>query len=147
MNTNERTNTLTGTWKEGQIILDEPADWPDGCRVTVVPIAGQVETLGITEEQWPRTPEAVAEWLAWFDSIEPIEMTPEEEADCARRGKRRRAAREYGRIFAALRRNGRMIQQVDIQVAAIALSLGNCTVVSGDTDFFAVPGLSVESWV
>ncbi len=81
MNPNERTNTLTGTWKEGQIILDEQADWPDGCRVTVVPIPGQVETLGITEQQWPRTPEAIAEWLAWFDSIEPIEMTSEEEAD------------------------------------------------------------------
>ena len=80
MSANERTNTLTGTWKEGQIILDQPADWPDGCRVTVEPIAGQVEALGITEEQWPRTPRAIAEWLEWFDSIEPIEMTPDEEA-------------------------------------------------------------------
>ncbi len=41
---------------------------------------GQVEGLGITEEQRPRTAEAIAEWLLWFDSIEPIEMTPEEEA-------------------------------------------------------------------
>ncbi len=77
MSADERAHVLTGTWKEGRIILDGPADWPDGCRVTVEPISDQVETLGITEEQWPRTPEAIAEWLAWFDSIEPIEMTPE----------------------------------------------------------------------
>ena len=33
-----------------------------------------------------------------------------------------------------------------IRIAAIALSLGNCTVVTTDTDLSVVPGLSVESW-
>ena len=39
------------------------------------------------------------------------------------------------------------MQAIDLQIAAIALSLGDCTVVSTDTDLSAVPGLSVESWV
>ncbi|HVC94799.1 MAG TPA: type II toxin-antitoxin system VapC family toxin [Pirellulales bacterium] len=56
------------------------------------------------------------------------------------------AAAEFGRLFAALRRLGRPMQQIDIQIAAIALSLGNCTVVSTDTDLTAVPGLTVENW-
>jgi tRNA(fMet)-specific endonuclease VapC len=56
------------------------------------------------------------------------------------------AAREFGRIFAELRRLGRPIQQVDIMIAAIAFSLGNCTVVTTDGDLAAVPGLPVESW-
>ena len=56
------------------------------------------------------------------------------------------AARTYGRVYAELRRKGRTIQQVDLQVAAIALCLGNCTVVSKDSDLPAVPGLSVENW-
>ena len=56
------------------------------------------------------------------------------------------AAKEYGCIFAMLRRMGRPMQQVDIQIAAIALSLGNCTVVTGDSDFSAIPGLDVEDW-
>lgn len=56
------------------------------------------------------------------------------------------AAYEYGRIFAELKRRGRIIQQVDMQIAAIALSLGNCTVVSADNDLAAVPGLPVENW-
>ncbi len=56
------------------------------------------------------------------------------------------AAAYFGRIFAELRRIGRPMQQVDIQIAAIALSLGNCTVVSADSDLAAVPGLTVENW-
>jgi tRNA(fMet)-specific endonuclease VapC len=56
------------------------------------------------------------------------------------------AADEYGRIAATLRRPGRQMQSIDIQSAAIALCLGNCTVVSKDSDLSAVPGLSVENW-
>ena len=57
-----------------------------------------------------------------------------------------KAAAEFGRIFAELRRLGRPIQQIDMQIAAIAFSLGNCTVVSSDDDMNAVPGLAVENW-
>jgi tRNA(fMet)-specific endonuclease VapC len=57
-----------------------------------------------------------------------------------------KAAFEYGRIAAELRRIGRPMQQIDIQIAAIAFVLGNCTVVSGDSDLKAIPGLSVEDW-
>jgi tRNA(fMet)-specific endonuclease VapC len=56
------------------------------------------------------------------------------------------AAEEYGRLAAELRRIGRPMQQIDIMIAAIALSLGNCTVVSADSDLAAVPGLTVENW-
>jgi tRNA(fMet)-specific endonuclease VapC len=56
------------------------------------------------------------------------------------------AAAEYGRIASRLDRRGRPMQQIDIQIAAIALTVGNCTVVSSDTDLSAVPGLSVEDW-
>ncbi len=56
------------------------------------------------------------------------------------------AAAEYGRIFTELKRQGRPMQQVDIQIAAIAFAIGNCTVISGDSDFAAIPGLAVEDW-
>ena len=54
------------------------------------------------------------------------------------------AAIEFGRLYAELRRAGRTLQVPDIQIAAIALSLGNCTVLSKDNDLRAVPGLMVE---
>ncbi len=56
------------------------------------------------------------------------------------------ACREYGRLSAELRRRGRAMQQADIQIAAIALTLGDCVVVSKDSDLRAVPGLAVEDW-
>jgi tRNA(fMet)-specific endonuclease VapC len=56
------------------------------------------------------------------------------------------AAREYGRLYAALRRSGREIQTVDLMIAAIALTLGNCTVVTSDTNLSAVPRLNVVNW-
>ena len=58
----------------------------------------------------------------------------------------RAAAEEFGRVYANLQRQGRLIGPIDMQIAAIALSLGNCTVVSKDGDFTAVHGLSVENW-
>ena len=56
------------------------------------------------------------------------------------------AALEYGRLAAELRRRGRPMLQIDIQIAAIALTLGECIIVSKDADLRAVPGLKVEDW-
>lgn len=56
------------------------------------------------------------------------------------------AARVYGGLFAQLRRSGRTVPSMDLMIAAIALALGDCTVVTTDSDLDAVPGLSVENW-
>jgi tRNA(fMet)-specific endonuclease VapC len=57
-----------------------------------------------------------------------------------------KAAEDFGRLRAELRRLGRLMQVPDMQIAAIAKTLPNCTVVSSDSDLLAVPGLSVENW-
>ena len=56
------------------------------------------------------------------------------------------AAAEYGRIFTQLKRAGTPIQQIDIQIGAIARTLPNCVVVSKDSDLLVIPGLPVENW-
>ena len=56
------------------------------------------------------------------------------------------AAFRYGSIAAELRRNGRPMQVVDIMVGAIALNLGDCKVVTTDSDLHSIPGLTVEHW-
>jgi len=56
------------------------------------------------------------------------------------------AAFEYGRIYAELARVGRPIGAVDMMIASVALTLGNCTVVSTDSDLRAVPKLKVDDW-
>jgi hypothetical protein len=84
-------NAIKGTFKNGQIVLDAPADWPEGCRVIVEPVPEE-ETFGIREEDWPDTPEGIARHLALMDQIEPLEMTPEEEAEWQAA---RKAQKEY----------------------------------------------------
>ncbi|HWG42868.1 MAG TPA: hypothetical protein VN688_08795 [Gemmataceae bacterium] len=55
---------ITGIVRNGQIIANQPVNWPDGCRVVIEPVPEeQEETLGIREEDWPTTPEALADWL------------------------------------------------------------------------------------
>jgi tRNA(fMet)-specific endonuclease VapC len=56
------------------------------------------------------------------------------------------SAAEYGRLFAELRRMGRTIQQIDMQIGAIARTLPNCVVVSKDSDLSAIAGITVENW-
>ena len=73
-------NAVKGTVQNGHVVLDNPTDLPEGSRVLVEPIAEE-ETFGIREEDWQDTPEAVAAWLRWYDSLEPIERTPQEEAE------------------------------------------------------------------
>lgn len=56
------------------------------------------------------------------------------------------AAAEFGRIFTELKRAGRPMQQVDMQIGAIARTLPNCVVVSKDGDLAAIPAITVENW-
>lgn len=57
-----------------------------------------------------------------------------------------KAAAEFGRLRADLRRRGRPMPVIDIMIGAIALTLGDCTVVTADTDLQAIPGLALENW-
>jgi predicted DNA-binding antitoxin AbrB/MazE fold protein len=74
---------IHATWINGRIVPDDPVDLPEGCRlrVEVEPELAESGMIGISEEDWPRSPEAIAEWLDWYDSLEPLVFTPEEEAD------------------------------------------------------------------
>ena len=102
-----------------------------GARIgTCMPVVGElffgIELSASREENRKRLQRALSRILCWpFD---------------------RQAAEEFGRLAAELRRMGRPMQQIDIQIAAVALCLGNCTVVTSDSDLAAVPGLRVENW-
>jgi tRNA(fMet)-specific endonuclease VapC len=49
-------------------------------------------------------------------------------------------------ISPARHRACRIIQQIDMQVGAVARTLPNCVVVSKDADLAAIPGITVENW-
>ena len=56
------------------------------------------------------------------------------------------AAEHYGHIYTELKRAGRPIQQVDMQIGAVARTLPNCVIVSKDSDLLAISGVKVENW-
>lgn len=72
---------IKGIIQHGQVVLPRPAELADGTEVNVVPIPNPSEKLGIGEEEWSDTPEAIEAWIRWYDSLEPLEFTPEERAD------------------------------------------------------------------
>ncbi len=73
-------NLLKGTVKNGQVILDEAADLPDGARVEVVPLEAACPALRMREEDWPTTPEGITALLARMDQLEPGWLSSEDEA-------------------------------------------------------------------
>jgi hypothetical protein len=77
--------TIYGTVTNGKIELPAPADWPDGTPVRVEPVAETA--MGMREEDWRTDPEAIEAWCAAIDALEPLILTPDDEA-------RIRAARE-----------------------------------------------------
>lgn len=56
------------------------------------------------------------------------------------------AAYEYGKLHARLKRIGRPMQTIDVQTAAVAISLRNCVVVTMDSDFSAIDEVDIENW-
>jgi hypothetical protein len=85
------TTALAGTLRNGRVILDGQTDWPEGCRVVVIREPA-VTVLGLAEDEQGDDPESIARWIAAFDAIPPLAMTPEEEADW-------RAARKASKAY------------------------------------------------
>ncbi|WP_256368967.1 type II toxin-antitoxin system VapC family toxin [Aquisphaera insulae] len=52
----------------------------------------------------------------------------------------------YAALFHELRAKGRILSQVDLILASLALSL-NATLLTSDRDFEAVSGLRIENWI
>jgi hypothetical protein len=73
-------NALQGTVRHGQIVLDDPANLPEGTRVAVLPLEAVQPITGMREEDWPTTPEGVAALLARMDQVEAGWLSPQDES-------------------------------------------------------------------
>jgi len=69
---------LHGTYQQGKVLLDVVVDWPDGTRVSVCepdkPSSAHVEDRRVS-------PQEIHERLARWDATEPLDITPEDEAE------------------------------------------------------------------
>lgn len=83
---------IGGTIQDGKVILDHPPAWPNGKRVWVVDPGRGSELMMMTEDEQGTDPEAITKWVEWFDSLQPLILTPEDE-------ERIRKAREDQKAF------------------------------------------------
>ena len=77
--------TLKATVRNGRLETDQPIDLPDGTELRI-PIP---DSTG-DDDGWDNTPEAIAAWLTWYDSLQPLIFTEEERAalDADRRARK-----------------------------------------------------------
>jgi hypothetical protein len=60
--------------RNGRIEPDVPLDLPEGTQLLVVPS----NAAGEREDGWDNTPDGIAAWLEWYDSLEPLVFTAQE---------------------------------------------------------------------
>lgn len=63
--------------RNGRLETEEPIDLPDGTEL-LIPLSNA--TID-DEDGWDNTPEGIADWLKWYDSLQPLKITAAEEAD------------------------------------------------------------------
>ncbi|MBY0459207.1 MAG: hypothetical protein K2V38_17900 [Gemmataceae bacterium] len=68
-------SAIRGTIRNGQVVLDNPVDWPEGTRVEFVATEREEFVgVGMREDEQGDDPESIARWLAAFDAI-PVAAT------------------------------------------------------------------------
>ncbi len=73
-------NTIKATVRNRRIELKAPDELLDGTEVLVDVTPLTLDKIGIHESEWRDDPTALADWEAWLKTIEPLELTPEEQA-------------------------------------------------------------------
>ena len=71
---------MSGTVTNGVVVPTSPGSLPEGAKVRIV-VESDESTGGMREEDWPKTPEGIAALIASWRELEPLEYTPEEEAE------------------------------------------------------------------
>lgn len=69
-------DTIRGVVRNGRIETDDPLDLPEGTEL-LIPVPGRSTD---DEDDWDNSPEDIAAWLAWADSLEPLIFTDAERA-------------------------------------------------------------------
>lgn len=69
--------TIKAIVRGGRLEVDEPIDLPDGTEL-LIPLPNGAEAT--SEEGWDNSPEGIADWLRWYESLEPLQFTDEERA-------------------------------------------------------------------
>ena len=69
---------LKGVIRNGRVEVAEPIDLADGTPLLISVPGGDEDDA---EDGWDVSPEGIAAWLTWCDALQPLKITPDEQAD------------------------------------------------------------------
>ena len=72
--------SIRTTVHDRRIEVPAPDDLPDGTDV-VVAVVRASEKIGLDESEWDDSPEGIAQWLAWLDTLQPLILSDQELAE------------------------------------------------------------------
>jgi len=117
-----------------------PVDWQDGQALRIE----KADDVDTPIEEIDRDFDMLARLC---ESGEPADEEDLERAlQEARRQAKEQVRRHYGAVYVELRREGRVLSQVDMMLAALARQ-HKLIVLTTDRDFEALTDLRVENWV
>lgn len=74
--------TVLGTYRDGQVILEHKVDWPNGAKLEVrfgnALSHHDREDCCVDGSRPPSTPAEIDEWMKWFDTVEPFDWSEAE---------------------------------------------------------------------
>lgn len=68
-------NAIKARIRNGRIETDVPVELPEGTELLVMPISVSTESDATL---LAGTPQGIRDWLAWYDTLEPLTFTAEE---------------------------------------------------------------------
>jgi hypothetical protein len=72
-------SAVRAKWQNGEVVLEGQPDWSEGRQLVVMEL--QQQEMSDPTEEWSNTPEDIADWLKWYDNLEPLIITDHEQAD------------------------------------------------------------------
>ena len=73
-------SAIRATWQNGQVLLDNPADWPEGRRLVVME-ERPADIEFMTEDEQSEDPQAIERWIEELRALPALTWTPEQEAE------------------------------------------------------------------
>jgi hypothetical protein len=71
---------IRGVIQQGRLEVEEPVNLPDGTQVSLAISESAASEIN-SDQAWDNSPEGVADWLKWYEKLEPLVMTAREEAE------------------------------------------------------------------
>lgn len=72
--------SIRGVYRNGRVELNQPADWPEGMPVDVVPFVHNEnhDIIGMTEEEQGADAVSIARWVQEFQAVPQLKWSEKE---------------------------------------------------------------------